>query len=136
MKHAQCMRRTASLLFTCMVACRSAVGGGGGSDAPVGVVLEAGDGLPALEMAVLTRPSVADDKLVAPLATALRSGALACRGEVGESAFSAALAAGMTLGFRSDHETLSALAGNASSPPSACLSRSFTKAELQRLEPG
>ena len=133
MNYARCLRWAASLLLVCTAACHS-VGGSAGSDAPVGVLLELGAGLPDLEIAILTRPTLADDSLVQPMASQVRAGALSCRDAVGKQETESALQAGFTLGYRIDGGALAPIAGTDAAPFIACMSRALARAPLSNLE--
>lgn len=121
----------AALFVACVFSGCTPVGSSDKSDAPVGVLVEASAGLPALEIAISTRPAGLEDGLVQPIADAVRSGLRACEAH---DLPSSAARAPMTLDFKALHGKLSAAttASAAAHEPTlaACLSAQLSRANM------
>jgi hypothetical protein len=119
------------LFVACVLSGCAPVGSSDKSEAPVGVLVEASDGLPALEIAISTRPAGLEDGLVQPITDALRSGLRAC---AAHDLPSSAARAPMTLDFKALRGKLSAATtgGAEEHAPAlaACLSAELSRADM------
>src|SRR5689334_19930209 len=127
--------RSASLRFASFVAgvfsACTPVGSADTSEAPVGILIEASAGLPALELALSSEPKGLEDGMVQAIASALPQALRSCqaRGWASEAA-----RAPMTLVMRPNAGALDAaepVAANAAPPLQACISSELSRLKLR-----
>ncbi|MFI5307341.1 MAG: hypothetical protein ACHQ53_08315 [Polyangiales bacterium] len=124
--------RRRSTLASCVLLCAcGSVGSGSGSDAPVGMMLEASEGVPAVEIAALARPGGVDDASVQPLASAVHTALLRCGGEGRGPGLTSALRQGVRLMFSVQQGRLIAAAGTTDA--SACMAQQLGGARMSGL---
>jgi len=115
-----------ALAFGC-----GSIGSGSGGDAPVGMMLEAGDGVPAIEVAALARPGGLEDGSVQSLAGALHGALRHCGADAAGAALRSELQHGVSLTFALEQGRL--VTAPSMTDASACLAQQLASAQVQGL---
>jgi hypothetical protein len=128
--HLSSLGRRAVLGCALSLGCGS-IGTGSGGDAPIGMMLEASEGTPAVQVAALARPGGIDDGLVQGLASAIHGALRYCGADAHAGSLRSELEQGVSLTFAVERGRL--VTAPSMTDASACLAQQLASAQVQGL---